>query len=106
MDVLADGLRIDLVPGLGQYQSDYPLTEARVGRAENHGVRGLRGRPSSAASTSSGKTFSPPELMQSEPRPRTTMLLSAFTVARSPGSAQRWPRASTKVAVDPGGSPR
>ena len=38
MDVLADGLRIDLVPGLGQYQGDYPLTEARVGRADNDGV--------------------------------------------------------------------
>ena len=52
-----------------------------------------------AASTSSGKIFSPPELMEAEPRPWTTMVPSASTEARSPGIDQRTPWASTgKVA--------
>ncbi len=49
------------------------------------------GWPFSAASTSSGKTFSPPVLMHSEPRPSTMMVPSASTVAWSPGSAHRDP---------------
>ena len=52
-----------------------------------------------AASTSSGKIFSPPELMDAEPRPWTVMVPSGSTEARSPGIDHRTPRASTgKVA--------
>ena len=38
-----------------------------------------------AASTSSGKIFSPPELIDSEPRPSSVIVPSASTMARSPG---------------------
>ncbi len=52
-----------------------------------------------AASTSSGKIFSPPELIDAEPRPWTVMLPSGSTEARSPGTDHRTPLASTgKVA--------
>ena len=51
-----------------------------------------------AASTSSGKIFSPPELMLTEPRPNSVIVPSASTVAKSPGMTQRLPSASwTKV---------
>ncbi len=52
-----------------------------------------------AASTSSGKIFSPPELIDAEPRPWTVMVPSDSTEARSPGIDHRTPPASTgKVA--------
>ena len=38
-----------------------------------------------ADSTSSGKIFSPPELMETEPRPSRVTEPSASTVAKSPG---------------------
>ena len=44
-----------------------------------------------AASTSSGKIFSPPELIDAEPRPCTVMVPSGSTEARSPGIDQRTP---------------
>ena len=40
-----------------------------------------------AASTSSGKIFSPPELMHCDPRPSRVNVPSASTVAKSPGMA-------------------
>ena len=53
-----------------------------------------------AASTSSGKIFSPPELIDAEPRPWTVMTPSGSIEARSPGTDQRTPSASVgKVAA-------
>jgi hypothetical protein len=47
-----------------------------------------------------GKIFSPPELMQAEPRPSSVIVASSSTRAQSPGSTQRIPSASvTKVAA-------
>ena len=40
----------------------------------------------STDSTSSGKTFSPPVLMHTEPRPMRVMRPSSSTVAKSPGT--------------------
>ena len=58
----------------------------------------------SAASTSSGYTFSPPVLMTCDPRPRSTMVPSSPTVAMSPVSTHRLPPDSTNVAADFSGS--
>ena len=44
-----------------------------------------------ASSTSSGKIFSPPELMTTEPRPSSVIVPSASTLAKSPGTDQRVP---------------
>ncbi len=44
-----------------------------------------------AASTSSGKIFSPPELIDADPRPWTVMVPSDSTEARSPGTDHRIP---------------
>ena len=57
-----------------------------------------------ASSTSSGKIFSPPELMTTEPRPSRVMVPSASTDAKSPGTDQRAPAISGKVAADFSGS--
>ncbi len=54
----------------------------------------------SASSTSSGKTFSPPVLMHTEPRPRRWIVPSALTVAKSPGMLQRRPSTMRNVAAD------
>ncbi len=51
----------------------------------------------SASSTSSGKTFSPPVLMQTEPRPSSFRVPSVFTSAQSPGTLQRTPSMILKV---------
>ena len=45
----------------------------------------------SASSTSSGKTFSPPVLMHTEPRPSRCSVPSALTSAQSPGTLHRLP---------------
>ncbi len=50
-----------------------------------------------AFSTSSGKTFSPPVLMLTDPRPSKVIVPSASTIAMSPGSTQRLPPASAKT---------
>ena len=51
----------------------------------------------SACSTSSGKIFSPPLLMQFEPRPNTVIEPSISSRAESPVSSQRLPSTVTKV---------
>ena len=51
------------------------------------------------ASTSSGKIFSPPELMQIEPRPRRVTDPSASTVAKSPGMTWRTPSTVMKTSA-------
>src|SRR5439155_21085464 len=54
----------------------------------------------SAASTSSGYTFSPPLLMHTEPRPSRVIVPSASTMAKSPGTTHRAPSAAvTNVAA-------
>jgi hypothetical protein len=58
-----------------------------------------------ADSTSSGKIFSPPELMHTAPRPSTLMVPSGSTVARSPGRTHRSPSISMNVAAVFSGSP-
>ena len=50
-------------------------------------------------STSSGCTFSPPVLMHTDPRPSSTIVPSASTVAMSPVMTWRTPLTSTKVAA-------
>lgn len=55
------------------------------------------GWPFSTASTSSGKTFSPPVLTHCDPRPKIEIVPSAATVAMSPVSSQRVPSISTNV---------
>ena len=56
--------------------------------------RTRRGGDFTAASTSSGKIFSPPELIDTEPRPSSVIVPSASTVAKSPGIEYRTPSAS------------
>ena len=53
----------------------------------------------SAPSTSSGKTFSPPEFTQVLPRPSSVTEPSASTRAQSPGTAYRFPSTSTSIAA-------
>src|SRR3954471_18278747 len=57
-----------------------------------------------ASSTSSGKTFSPPVLMQFDPRPRRISDPSAATLAQSPGSEWDTPSMILKVRADLSGS--
>ncbi len=53
-----------------------------------------------AASTSSGKIFSPPELIDTDPRPNSVMVPFSSTVAQSPGRTQRTPwRSTLKVSA-------
>ena len=52
-----------------------------------------------ADSTSSGKTFSPPVFMLTEPRPCMTMVPSSATLAMSPGRTHRTPSFSMNVAA-------
>ena len=54
----------------------------------------------SASSTSSGKTFSPPVLMHTEPRPRSVIVPSSSIWAKSPGSEYRTPSMTGNVAAD------
>ena len=53
-----------------------------------------------ASSTSSGKIFSPPELITTEPRPSSVIVPSASTLAKSPGTDQRESPMTTNVASD------
>ena len=53
----------------------------------------------SAASTSSGYTFSPPVLIDTEPRPRSVIVPSASIRAWSPGTDHRTPSTTGKVAA-------
>ena len=57
-----------------------------------------------ASSTSSGKTFSPPVLMQFEPRPSRINEPSAATLAQSPGSECGTPSITLNVRADFSGS--
>ena len=57
-----------------------------------------------ASSTSSGKTFSPPVLMQFEPRPSRISDPSAATLAQSPGSECGTPSMIMNVRADFSGS--
>ena len=57
------------------------------------------GWPCRTASTSSGKTFSPPVLMHCDPRPSSWIEPSASTVAMSPVMTWRRPSTSTKVSA-------
>src|SRR5438270_11596180 len=57
-----------------------------------------------ASSTSSGNTFSPPVLMQLEPRPRRISEPSAATLAQSPGREWATPSMTLNVRADLSGS--
>ena len=57
-----------------------------------------------ASSTSSGKTFSPPVLMQFDPRPRRISEPSAATFAQSPGNEWGTPSITMNVRADFSGS--
>ena len=58
----------------------------------------------SAPSTSSGKTFSPPEFTQVLPRPSSVRVPSSSTRAMSPGIAYRFPSTSANIALVLAGS--
>jgi len=51
-----------------------------------------------------GKTFSPPVLMQTDPRPSRLIVPSLSTVAQSPGIEYRLPPMVTNVVADFSGS--
>ena len=53
----------------------------------------------STDSTSSGYTFSPPVLIDTEPRPSSVIVPSSSTTAWSPGTAQRTPSTTGNVAA-------
>src|SRR5262245_66462342 len=53
-----------------------------------------------ASSTSSGKIFSPPELMTTEPRPSNVIDPSSSTLAKSPGTDHIDPLISMNVDAD------
>ena len=59
-----------------------------------------------AASTSSAKIFSPPELMVTESRPSSSIWPSASQRARSPGTECRTPSMTGNVRAVFYGSPR
>ena len=76
-----------------------PFTPPLVGYADDDGVEHVAACDFSAASTSSGYTFSPPVLIETEPRPSTVMVPSSSMRAWSPGTDQRTPSITGNVAA-------
>ena len=79
------------------------LAPLLVGHAHDVGVD-HGGWSFSVSSTSSGYTFSPAVLMQTEPRPSSRIVPSASTVAQSPGTDHMRPANVRNVPADLSGS--
>ena len=85
LDMGDHGVDVDRLAGTGFDDTGDDLAEPLVRDADGDRVDHGRDGVFIASSTSSGKTFSPPVLMHTEPRPSSVIPPSASTVAKSPG---------------------
>ncbi len=77
--------KVGVVPGRGSTTAATRWPEPLVGHADDQHVEHVRVRHQ-RASTSSGKTFSPPVFTQVLPRPSRVIVPSASCRAKSPGT--------------------
>ena len=98
IDAFNDGLRITEIT-VGSKRVDLMIKGVQDDITETQGINNL------PVVTSSGKIFSPPELIQLEPRPKTVIESSSSSLASSPVNNHFWPSTSIKVFAVFTGSP-